>query len=296
MSDVTEFDEISISAICEIMNQMMGSAASALATFLGTPINISPPEILESTDKRAVQEKFASAGADVLTIAFDIQIEDLVNSEFISVLEPNLAKEIIRMSLGENAIEEMLGEPLSLEATTEHILAEDSIPDIAIIDEPPVAEPVQAATIIQPAPDSAAFHEGPPPAHQVYVQAPSPLPPAYAQAQPKPIIQAVAYSYPELQPEQSGESGGTKDNNLELIMSVPVQITVELGKTRRKIKDIAEFAPGNIIELDRQAGDQVDIVANGRLIAKGDVVVVDDNYSVRITEIMRARDAVAELR
>ena len=79
-------------------------------------------------------------------------------------------------------------------------------------------------------------------------------------------------------------------------MSVPVQITVELGKTKRKIKEIAEFAPGNIVELDRQAGDQVDIMANGRLIARGDVVVVDDNYSVRITEIMRARDSISDLK
>jgi len=79
-------------------------------------------------------------------------------------------------------------------------------------------------------------------------------------------------------------------------MSVPLQITVELGKARRKIKDIVEFSPGNIIELDRQAGDQVDIMANGRLIAKGDVVVVDDNYSVRITEIMKARDSLANVK
>jgi flagellar motor switch protein FliN/FliY len=77
------------------------------------------------------------------------------------------------------------------------------------------------------------------------------------------------------------------DGNLELVMSVPIQITVELGKTRKKIKDIADMTVGNIIELDRQAGDQVDVIANGRLIARGDVVVVDDNYSVRITEIIK---------
>jgi flagellar motor switch protein FliN len=83
---------------------------------------------------------------------------------------------------------------------------------------------------------------------------------------------------------------GIDDNNLELIMSVPIQITVELGKTKKKIKDIAELTVGNIVELNRQAGDQVDVVANGRLIAKGDVVVVDDNYSVRITEIIKAKE------
>jgi flagellar motor switch protein FliN/FliY len=79
-------------------------------------------------------------------------------------------------------------------------------------------------------------------------------------------------------------------DNLDLLMSVPIQITVELGKTRKKIKDIAELTLGNIVELDRQAGDQVDVIANGRLIARGDVVVVDDNYSVKITEIIKVRD------
>ena len=63
-----------------------------------------------------------------------------------------------------------------------------------------------------------------------------------------------------------------------------------MGKTIKKIKDIAELTLGNIVELDRQAGDQVDVFANGRLIARGDVVVVDDNYSVKITEIIKVRD------
>jgi flagellar motor switch protein FliN/FliY len=79
-------------------------------------------------------------------------------------------------------------------------------------------------------------------------------------------------------------------DNLDLIMSVPIQISVELGRTQKKIKDIAELTLGNIVELDRQAGDQVDVIANGRLIARGDVVVVDDNYSVKITEIIKTKE------
>lgn len=272
MSDVTEFDEISISAICEIMNQMMGSAAGALATFLGTAINISPPEILETTDKEEVQSKFTVAGSDILSIAFDIQIENLVKSEFISIMEPALAKEIIRMSLGENTFEEAAPEP-------EPAPLADPIQEAVEEDEISYSSPVPGMT---PA-------TSPLPAAAVAPQQPAPV----EQTSSKPVIQAVQYSYPDLQSD-TGSGGAREDNNLQLILSVPIQITVELGKTRRKIKDIAEFAPGNIIELDRQAGDQVDIVANGRLIAKGDVVVVDDNYSVRITEIMRAREQFAE--
>jgi flagellar motor switch protein FliN/FliY len=108
---------------------------------------------------------------------------------------------------------------------------------------------------------------------------------------PKQQVHATPYNYKPLGgAERMAADLGIDDNNLELIMSVPIQITVELGKTKKKIKDIAELTVGNIVELNRQAGDQVDVVANGRLIAKGDVVVVDDNYSVRITEIIKAKE------
>lgn len=81
-------------------------------------------------------------------------------------------------------------------------------------------------------------------------------------------------------------------HNLDLVMNVPVQVTVELGRTKRKIKEILEFGQGTIVELDKQAGSQVDVIVNGQLIAKGDVVVVDDNFSIRITEILKARDTL----
>ncbi|MFA7659918.1 MAG: flagellar motor switch phosphatase FliY [Anaerovoracaceae bacterium] len=235
-SELDEFDEISMSAICEIMNQMMGSAASALASFLGTKINISPPEVLDTADSSKIRGQFTSEGGYIVSIRFDINIEGLVNSEFVSIMELHLAKEISAMSLGENQVIHEQEQPVKGEG---HM----------------VSNPIPVA----------------------------------AEPAPKEQVQAVPYTYPELAPENPPEPKPS-EGNLDLIMSVPVQITVELGKTKRKIKDIAEFAPGNIVELDRQAGDQVDIVANGRLIARGDVVVVDDNYSVRITEIMKAMD------
>ncbi|HPO04055.1 MAG TPA: chemotaxis protein CheC, partial [Bacillota bacterium] len=99
VNEITEFDEISTSAIGEIMNQMMGSASSALASFLGIKINISPPEILDTTDSREIQQKLSALGEDIILIGFDISIEGLVKSEFVSIMEPHLAREIIRMSL-----------------------------------------------------------------------------------------------------------------------------------------------------------------------------------------------------
>ena len=275
-ADMLELDEISVSAICEIMNQMMGSAASALASFLGKVVNISPPEILDTTEN--VREMFSLTGDYLVSIKFNLSIEGLVESEFISAMDPQLAKEIVKMSFGISEMEEETD-----------VQPEPASPAMAAPE--PAPQPVPSA----PVPEYTTVQAAAPPPQ------PSPAPmPAYAQPMveqaPKQQIQAMPYNYRQLGVEQKAAELGIDENNLELIMSVPIQITVELGKTKKKIKDIAELTVGNIVELNRQAGDQVDVVANGRLIAKGDVVVVDDNYSVRITEIIKAKDNSAEIK
>ncbi len=261
-SDDIEFDEISKSAIGEIMNQMMGAAAGALASFLGKVVNISPPILLDTTNKSSIRDLFSLKGDNLVSIKFNLSIEGLVESEFISAMEPALAREIVSMSMGASGMDD---EP------------EEIAP-------PPPPPPVQQAPPVQPEP----AYQPPPQAAQ-----PEPArvvrndPPPAAYAPPQQPVQVNPYEYRQLGEEQRINIPG---DNLDLLMSVPIQITVELGKTRKKIKDIAELTLGNIVELDRQAGDQVDVIANGRLIARGDVVVVDDNYSVKITEIIKVRD------
>ena len=261
-SDDIEFDEISKSAIGEIMNQMMGAAAGALASFLGKVVNISPPILLDTTNKSSIRDLFSLKGDNLVSIKFNLSIEGLVESEFISAMEPALAREIVSMSMGASGMDD---EP------------EEIAP-------PPPPPPVQQAPPVQPEP----AYQPPPQAAQ-----PEPArvvrndPPPAAYAPPQQPVQVNPYEYRQLGEEQRINIPG---DNLDLLMSVPIQITVELGKTRKTIKDIAELTLGNIVELDRQAGDQVDVIANGRLIARGDVVVVDDNYSVKITEIIKVRD------
>lgn len=238
-----EFDEISISAICEIMNQMMGSAASALATFLGTVVNISPPQILDVADPSQMRELFSLKEDVIASIKFNLIIDDLIESEFLCAMDPNLVKGIVKMSLG------------ATEVVEESVVAVPEIPVKPVPNEAPVAAPVFSMA---------------------------------SEAVKEPVVQVSPYQYKQFGPSGSAEKENDySDSNLDLIMSVPIQITVELGRTRKRIKDIAELMPGNIVELDRQAGDQVDILANGRPIARGDVVVVDDNYSVRVTEIIK---------
>ena len=132
------------------------------------------------------------------------------------------------------------------------------------------------------------------------MQQPYPYPPQ--QPYPYPQAPAPGYGYPAPSPVniqnaqfQSFDDSmipkltGEQRDNLNLLMDVPLQISVEIGSARRKVRDILEFAQGTIIELERQAGAPVDIVVNGNLIAKGDVVAIDDNFAVRITEIIKSK-------
>lgn len=284
-SDDIEFDEISKSAIGEIMNQMMGAAAGALASFLGKVVNISPPVLLDETNNKSIKDLFSLKGENLVSINFHLSIDGLVESEFISAMEPALAREIVEMSMGVSGIDDEEEVP---------------VPQPVPVQQEPVMQEVQyEAPPVQP--QQAPSPQAHPQAIPVQPQQAQPVnrvvkneqaagqPAMNAYAPPPQPVQVASYEYRPLGGEQRAET--ISGNNLDLLMSVPIEITVELGKTRKKIKDIADLTLGNIIELDRQAGDQVDVIANGRLIAKGDVVVVDDNYSVKITEIIKANEA-----
>lgn len=323
--DEVIFDEIATSAVCEIMNQMMGSSASALAQFLGKPINISPPEILDAVAQgKNTKELFQVNSEEIVSIKFDLNIDGVVESEFISVMEPSLVREIVTMTMGGgigdmdlSGIEEAFATETPAPAPAEQ--PQMTPPPVAAMPEPvpvqtpqpmgmtepqmaqPAAQMPPQPQVIQPMPEpqpqpmqqamyGQPMYQQPMYQQPMYQQPMQPMP-QMAQMppqQPQAQVNAVPYTYKQL-----GDAIGidlTDSNNLELVMSVPIQITVELGTTKKKIKDIVELCQGNIVELDRQAGDQVDILANGRLIAKGDVVVVDDNYSVRVTEIIKRED------
>ncbi|MDD4390123.1 MAG: flagellar motor switch phosphatase FliY [Eubacteriales bacterium] len=302
--DTLEFDEISRSAVCEIMNQMMGSAASALASFLDKPINISPPEIMDTANKEAVKNLFKGENGRLINIKFNLSIEGLVESEFISAMEPALARGIVKMSLGASDTGE---DDFAYEQPVPQ--QEATMPEMPPMPETPNVPQYDNSQMMQPPPDMP--QPQPQPMQQPYVapmQQPyaAPMQQAVGDAFSQP--QAAVYQAPvEVAPYTYKPLSGTSEynsendksihgNNLDLIMSVPIQITVELGKTKKKIKDIAELTLGNIVELDRQAGDRVDVVANGRLIARGDVVVVGDNYSVRITEIVKGKNGLPEIK
>ena len=278
-------DEMNIGAICEVMNQMMGASATALSQFLNRSINISPPNSFQIDDSDKFKSKYFNGDQNIVAVYFNLMIGDLVNSQFINVMRIDLAKELIanfgfEQPETESAQAGQPESPAPAPPAAEAPPAPPVQPQPAAVSAAPPAPPVQQP---QPAAVSAA-----PPAPPVTTAAPP------GPAQP-PVVQSAAepsqnYSvsnavYPSFDAADV-KLNSNETNNLSMIMSVPLQITVEIGRTSKKIKDILDFTAGTIVELDRQAGSQVDVYVNGKPIAKGNVVVVDDNYGVRITEVI----------
>ena len=292
------FDEISISAACEVMNQMMGSSATALSSFLGRPINISTPVayVLDSVD---LKKSIAKSEEDrVVVVYFDLTIEGITQSKFMSIMQMPLAKEIITQSRLMNEPEPEIPAELPLHSQPmEHLLQK-------VYDEPDFTNMGAPVSPVTPSPVQPQM----PPMQGYYPPPPQPQQPAFSHpaAAYAPGYQQPAYGYDPTnvmkQPVdvhgasfQNFQSLGQPTTegphtNLDLIMQVPLQVTVEIGKTKKKIKEILEFSQGMVIELEKQAGAPVDIIVNGQLVAKGDVVVIEDNFGVRITEILKNTD------
>ena len=253
----TELDEIRMSAVGEAMNQMMGAVATSLSTMFSQKIDISPPKV-NLIDLAGADRVTEIVGQDdpVVRISFRMEVEGLIDSEIMQILPLNISKEMVESLLNGAAAEE---------------------------------EPAPAVPAPQPAPMAAA----PAPAQPAYAPpaaAPMAPPPAAAYAQPYVPNQARVASNIPVQPAQftplSTEPVAVNDANIGLILDVPLQVTVELGRTKKRIRDILELSTGSIVELDKLAGEPVDILVNGKLLAKGEVVVIDENFGVRITDIV----------
>lgn len=289
-----EFDEMNISAVSEVMNQMMGASATALSDLLGISVDISTPTpyLIEKTNFCQLAE--LDPDETIVAVTFNLSVDGVMNSEFMSVMSVDLAK-----SLSDKMIEKFHGDEAEAQPAKQ--------PDPAPAAQPAPAAPQSAPA---PAPQPAAPAPQPDPA-QGMAQPQQPAPGAYPyppQGQPAypgygyqnqyaaygaypPPVPPVNIQNAQLHQFDAMDFGLPTDqqDNLKLLMGVPLEISVEIGTAKRKVKDILEFTQGTIIELERQAGAPVDVVVNGNLIARGDVVVIDDNFAVRITEIVKSK-------
>lgn len=267
----TELSEIHMSAVGESMNQMMGSVATSLSTMFNKKIDISPPKVnlidLGTEDKIS---EIVGQDDPIVRTSFRMEVDGLIDSEIMQILPVNVAKEMV-----------------------EAILGGGSEPEPEPAPAPPPPPPTPAAP--------------PPPAAPAMAAAPPPMPQAAPAMAPPPMM-GGGYAMP-MQPHMAAnvpvqaaqftplnmEPVQVNDANIGLILDVPLQVTVELGRTRKSIKEILELTNGSIVELDKLAGEAVDIQVNGKFLAKGEVVVIDENFGVRITDIATPAERAAKL-
>lgn len=246
--DGTELSELHLSAICEAMNQMMGSAATSISSVLEKKVDISPPTAsLIDMDGSIDEEGFGDfLKGEFVKVSFRLEIGTLIDSELMQLYPIDFAKELYNKFMSSSEL-----------------------------DQPAPAAPTPAPA---PAPAPAAPTPGPAPA--------MPAPPQ-GYAQPMQPAQPVNVAPAQFQAFDNTINPLMQQENIGLIMDVPLEVTVELGRTNKTIKEILDFSPGTIIELNKLAGEAIDLLVNGKYVAKGEVVVIEDNFGIRITEIIK---------
>ena len=324
-------DEIYVSAICEIMNQMMGASATALSEFLGFTVNISTPQSFDIGEPEEFKDKYFTDEEGMVVVRFRLEIEEKLNSEFMNIMSAGLAKKLLTpFGLGggeEPTVEAPAAKPADTPKpssgggmTQEEM---DALMAASMGGEPEAPassssgggsmsqeemDALMASMNSAPAPQPAQPQQTGIPAQQPYYPYPAPaMDPMMLQLlnqmqqtqmqmiemmksskAPEPARKESSIIRPLSSEQISGETGdGVEDKtNQEMLMKVPLEVSVEIGRTKILVKDILEFTQGTLVVLDKMAGEQVDLFVNGQCIAKGDIVVVEDNFGIRITEIV----------
>ena len=291
-----ELTDIHMSAVGEAMNQMMGTVATSLSTMFNKKIDISPPKVnlidLGAEDKIT---DLVNNDEPVVKTSFRMEVDGLIDSEIMQILPLDVAKEMVSFLMGGGAEAEAQEAPAPASEPAPAPVAPEPAPVAA------APAPAPAASAPQPAAPQYAAPPQPPqyvaPTQQPQYTAPpmgaQPVyaPPAYAN---NVVSSGVPVQNAQFAP-LTNEPVEVNAANISLIQDVPLQVTVELGRTKKSIREILEFSTGSIIELDKLAGEPVDIHVNGQLTAKGEVVVIDENFGVRITEIVSPMERVQSL-
>jgi flagellar motor switch protein FliN/FliY len=272
-----ELTELHLSAISEAMNQMMGSAATSISSMLEKRVNISPPtsavvDLYENMNGENIAEFLKG---DFVRVSFHMEIGNLVDSVLMQLYPFDFARDLYQQFIQATSMEPDIPTRPPLENTAK------KAPSPA-----PVNTPQEAPT---PAP------------MQMQMQMPQGYNP-YADMQYQnhggmsapmpymmPPMQDVNVQPVQFAPFSPMMSGVVQPENIDLLMDVPLEVTVELGRTSKSIKEILDFAPGTIIELNRLAGEPIDVLVNGKFVAKGEVVVMEEAFGIRVTEITKQK-------
>ncbi len=277
----SDMGDMEISACQEAMNQMMGSAATSMSTVFNKMVNISPPGI-DILDLPNEADKLHIADEDVLVqISFRLIIGNLIDSKIMQLIPVSFAREMASNLLGDS-------EPMLETQPTQAIHSAPVEKGSSIAEMDQALQNLQSQPVVQENTHTA--HLG-----QVPQQSPVPTPPQYIGGNSgmmrTPNVAPIQFSSFDKENTISTQN----EQNLNLLLDIPLQVTVELGRTKRLIKDILELGPGSIVELDKLAGEPVDILVNNKLVAKGEVVVIEENFGVRVTEIVSQWERLMKL-
>ena len=267
-----DLGEIQLSAVQEAMNQMMGSAATSMSTVFNKKVDISPPTIdLMNISQNEGRENIPEDDL-LVKVSFRLKIGNLIDSNLMQLLPLKFSQNIVKSLLGET---ESIEEPVAA----------------TIAPEAPVASLVQPQAPVTSAPPAPpVYQQQAAPVQQPMYQEQQQIPHATRPVQPVNVQQAQFASF------DTNVISQPEARNLNMLLDIPLQVTVELGRTKRSVKEILELSSGSIIELDKLAGEPVDILVNSRLIAKGEVVVIDENFGVRITDVLSQAERLNNLR
>lgn len=272
-----ELGELHLSAICEAMNQMMGSAATSLSSMLNKTIDISPPhadliDLQENVDEGTIDEFLKNP---FVKISFKMEIGDLVNSTIMQLYPISFAKEMcasITQNMEQDAAANASATPQP-EAKPEPQPTPQPAPQQTMQSQPMMDQGMMGQAM-QGQPMMGQPMQGQPMMGQQMMSQPM-------------MGQPVNVQPAQFQPFMGDLSAAFQKENIDLIMDVPLEVTVELGRTSKSIQEILDFAPGTIIELNKIAGEPIDVLVNGKYVAKGEVVVIEESFGVRITEIIK---------
>ena len=255
-----ELTDLHLSAICEAMNQMMGSASTSMSSMINDVVDISPPTATRVDFAGEVSDELQElSGQTFALVSFRMVIGDLVDSQIMQLYPLEFARTIYQRFLGSPAMEDKVAEDMAQSQSVAQQVVQ------------PQPAPQPAPTVQQPVMNNGMAMA---PAQQ----------PMYA-TMPAPDVNIQPAQFQSF--SQVPDLSGIAPENIDLIMDVPLEVTVELGRTSKSIKEILDFSPGTIIELDKLAGEPVDVLVNGKFVAKGEVVVIEESFGIRVTEIIK---------
>lgn len=254
-----DLTDLHLSAISEAMNQMMGSASTSISSMLEKRVDISPPlaKLVDMNETIDASDIASFLKGRFVKVAFKMQIGDLVDSELLQLYPVDFAKDIFK---------QFIKEPQ----------------DTAKVSENKTQGNEKSSDTFNNVSNTGRMMQGQMPNMQQGVQN------MYGGMNGMtPPVQDINVQPAQFQPFVAPQNTVAQPENIDLIMDVPLEVTVELGRTTKSIKEILEFSPGTIIELNKLAGEPIDVLVNGKYVAKGEVVVIEESFGIRVTEIVK---------